>query len=519
MSRLAELGIAKRVALIVAAGIVALAALAVISLIGQRDLENHAENLRRLEAGHAALHHLDTRQSELKVDAYRSALGQDVSGDVADDVISATEAANAVEAVGLPADLTYAFAEVRQDVDAFSTFISGFVHDALADRTAAQGKLDEIAERNRAVDDKLSALNDQVQEVIFQAKADMASTSGRTEWLGRGVVLVGLILLIGLAIPLARSILRPVNRLAAVIGALSRGDLTQRTGITSRDELGLMAAGLDSALDSIRQSMSTIGANADALASSASRLSGVAGQIADGAGNTDLRTSSASAEAEEISRNVQTVAAGSEEMGLSIREISSNTSEAAQIAAVAVAESARATETVRQLGESSVEIGNVIKLITSIAEQTNLLALNATIEAARAGDAGKGFAVVASEVKDLAQETARATEDIGVRVNAIQQDTGGAVEVISRISEVIAKINDYQTTIASAVEQQTATTAEMSRSIGEVASGSSRIAANISDVSAASASAVEGVNQTRQASAEVARTAEELRGLVAAFRI
>ena len=150
-----------------------------------------------------------------------------------------------------------------------------------------------------------------------------------------------------------------------------------------------------------------------------------------------------------------------------------------------MAEAARATETVRQLGESSAEIGNVIKLITSIAEQTNLLALNATIEAARAGDAGKGFAVVASEVKDLAQETARATEDIGARVTAIQQDTGGAVEVISRISEVIAQINDFQTTIASAVEEQTATTGEMSRSIAEVANGSSRIAHNISDVAAA----------------------------------
>src|SRR5919112_2567384 len=137
MSRLAELGIAKRLALIVAAGIVALAALAVISLIGQRDLKDQAENLRRLEAGHAALTHLDTRQSELKVDAYRSVLGQDVSGDVADDVIKATEAADAVEAVGLPSDLTEAFAAVRPDVDAFSTFISDFVRGALADRTAA----------------------------------------------------------------------------------------------------------------------------------------------------------------------------------------------------------------------------------------------------------------------------------------------------------------------------------------------------------------------------------------------
>jgi methyl-accepting chemotaxis protein len=229
-----------------------------------------------------------------------------------------------------------------------------------------------------------------------------------------------------------------VRRIGEVIDALSRGDLTRRTGITTRDELGRMATRLDAALEHLRTSLRTIGVNADSLASAATELSAVSSQIAEAANDTSRQTVSASAEADQISRNVQTVAAGSEEMGLSIREISRNTSEAAQIAAVAVAEAARATETVRQLGESSVEIGNVIKLITSIAEQTNLLALNATIEAARAGDAGKGFAVVASEVKDLAQETARATEDIGAGVNAIQHDTGGAVEVIGRISEVAA---------------------------------------------------------------------------------
>jgi methyl-accepting chemotaxis protein len=130
---------------------------------------------------------------------------------------------------------------------------------------------------------------------------------------------------------------------------------------------------------------------------------------------------------------------------------------------------------------------------------------------------GKGFAVVASEVKDLAQETAKATEDNGTRVAAIQQDTSGAVEVISRISEVIGQINEFQTTIASAIEQQTATTGEMSRSIGEVAGGSHRIARNIADVSTAGATSAQGVEQTRQASNEVARTAEELRTLVGGF--
>ncbi|WP_436648354.1 methyl-accepting chemotaxis protein [Actinoplanes sp. URMC 104] len=500
-------------------GAVMLATLAAISLSGQNKLADQGWNVAHLQSGLAALNHLDTRQSELKVDAYRSALGQDVSGDVRDDVQSATEAADAVVAAGLPDDLARAFAADRQKFVDFGTFITSFV--AAADRNPAsvRGRLDEISERNNATDDALGALLDRVNADIATEQADMASTVTRTRTLSIVVALLGLALLIGLAIPLARSILVPVRTLGAVIDALARGDLTGRSGIRSRDELGRMAAGLDTALESIRGSLQTIGRDADALAGAAGELSAVAGQISEAAHRTDQQSATASAEADEISRNVQSVAAGSEQMGLAIREISRNTSESAQIAAIAVSEAARATDTVRQLGDSSAEIGNVIKLITSIAEQTNLLALNATIEAARAGEAGKGFAVVASEVKDLAQETARATEDIGTRVAAIQQDTGGAVEVISRISEVIAQINDFQTTIASAVEQQTATTGEMSRSIAEVANGSARIASSISDVSTASAEAVQGVEQTRQASDGVARTADELRALVGSFRL
>ena len=519
MSRLMEMGIAKRLSLLVVFGALALIGLTINTVAGQSRVVHEADQVRVLDEGLAALNHLDTRQSELKVDGYRAALGDDVTGDVADDVVSATEAADAVEAVGLPSDLAAEFAKIRPEVNSFGTFMADFVKSAGAGGTAAEANRTQIAEKNNVVDDLLGALNEKVTAAANQQRADMDSTVSRTNLITYITAGVDLLILIALSVPLARSILRPVRRLAEVIGALAKGDLTQRSGIKSRDELGQMAAGLDGALDSIHRSMSTIGENAETLASSSTELSAVAGQIADAANDTDRQTSSASAEAEEISRNVQTVAAGSEEMGLSIREISSNTSEAAQIAAVAVCEAAQATETIRQLGQSSAEIGNVIKLITSIAEQTNLLALNATIEAARAGDAGKGFAVVASEVKDLAQETARATEDIGSRVNAIQQDTNGAVEVISRISDVIAKINDFQTTIASAVEEQTATTGEMSRSINEVANGSGRIAANIADVSAASGSAVEGVNQTRQTSDEVARTAEQLRTLVGAFKL
>jgi methyl-accepting chemotaxis protein len=167
---------------------------------------------------------------------------------------------------------------------------------------------------------------------------------------------------------------------------------------------------------------------------------------------------------------------------------------------------------------SSAEIGEVIKVITSIAQQTNLLALNATIEAARAGEAGKGFAVVANEVKELAKETAKATEDIGRKIEAIQQDTSGAVSAIAKIGRVISRINEIQTTIAGAVEEQSATTAEMNRTVTEVARGSNEISSNIQAVAQAAGSTTQGASDTQLAAGELATMASELQALVSRFK-
>jgi methyl-accepting chemotaxis protein len=204
-------------------------------------------------------------------------------------------------------------------------------------------------------------------------------------------------------------------------------------------------------------------------------------------------------------------------MSASIREIAANATEAAGVASHAVGTAENATQTVSKLGASSAEIGEVIKVITEIAEQTNLLALNATIEAARAGEAGKGFAVVANEVKELAKETASATDDIGQRIIAIQGDARAAVIAIEEISEVIAKISDIQNTIASAVEEQTATTNEITRHVTEAATGANEIAASITGVAQAAHDTSSGAASTQVSARDLAALADELNRSVMRF--
>jgi methyl-accepting chemotaxis protein len=264
----------------------------------------------------------------------------------------------------------------------------------------------------------------------------------------------------------------------------------------------------------LKQIESALECTVQTLASSAQELTAVSQQMAANSEETATQASVVSAAAEQVSRNVGTVASAAEEMGASIKEIAKSTNEAARVATSAVKVAEKTNATVSKLGESSVEIGNVIKVITSIAQQTNLLALNATIEAARAGEAGKGFAVVANEVKELAKQTAKATEDIGRKIEAIQADTKGAVDAIAQIGNIIGQINDIQSTIASAVEEQTATTAEISRNVNEAALGSREIAQNVMGVAQAARSTTEGAANTKSSADELSRMAAELQSLV-----
>jgi methyl-accepting chemotaxis protein len=264
----------------------------------------------------------------------------------------------------------------------------------------------------------------------------------------------------------------------------------------------------------LKVTIDAVNQNAQALASSSEELTAVSQQMSSNSEETATQSNVVAAASEQVSKNVATVATSAEEMSASAKEIAKNATEAAKVATEAVKVAFETNKTVAKLGESSIEIGKVIKVITSIAQQTNLLALNATIEAARAGEAGKGFAVVANEVKELAKQTATATEDISGKIEAIQNDTKAAVTAIDQISKIINQINGIQNTIASAVEEQTATTNEIARNATEAAKGSTEISKNIANVSEAAKNTTQGANNTLTAATELSKLAADLKRVV-----
>ncbi len=322
------------------------------------------------------------------------------------------------------------------------------------------------------------------------------------------------------ALFLSRRVTVAIQSVLSRAEAIAEGDLTgEDLKVRSRDELGDLTTAINNMSGSLRRMILDITENAVQVASASEELNSTSQQITANSEETSAQADLVSRAAEQVSQNLQTIATGAEEMGISIKEIAKNATEAAKVATSAVRVAENTTTTVSKLGESSTEIGQVIKVITSIAQQTNLLALNATIEAARAGEAGKGFAVVANEVKELAKETAKATEDISRRIEAIQTDTKAAVEAITSISGVINQINEISSTIATAVEQQNATTNEMSRNVSEAAHGSSEITSNIAGVAEAAQGTTRGASDTQKASQQLVETSAQLRRLVEQFKI
>jgi len=367
------------------------------------------------------------------------------------------------------------------------------------------------------VKESLDAFAESARGEADLAVADVISSQTRARNLVLLVMLISGVILAVLSYTVARAIITPLAEVVRVADQVADGDLTERLEIETMDEVGQTSTALNKAFGQMGSAIKTIAENSRSLKGASEELTSVSHQMAASAEETSAQAMVVSASAEQVSHNVETVATGVEEMTASIREISDNAHDAARVATEAVEEAGNTAVTIARLDQSSARINDVTKAITSISEQTNLLALNATIEAARAGESGKGFAVVANEVKELARETASATEEIGARVEEIQNDTRSAVTAIGKIGTIVKRIHEIQNTIASAVEEQTATTNEISRSVTEVASGSSEIANSISGVATGTQDTASGASSAQNASQELAEMATQLKQLVEKF--
>ena len=388
---------------------------------------------------------------------------------------------------------------------------------------------------------------DQVETMQAEARTLFDTGSRKVVTVVVGISLVAAVLVVLSALFVSGRISRPVRNAVAVLQEMAQGDFTKQVEIAGNDEIADLGRALGTTSSTLRRTVQSIRDHAQTLAKSSASLTSVAQTLAGGAEETTAQSATVAAAAEEMSANMTTIAASSEqmsgnvktvaaaveEMTASIGEVARNAEEAASIAANAAKLASTSNQNIGQLGTAADEIGKVISVIQDIAEQTNLLALNATIEAARAGDAGKGFAVVATEVKELAKQTAEATEDIRKRIEAIQGSTGEAVQSIGEITEVIHKVNEVSRTIASAVEEQSITTKEIAQSVAQTASASStvsqgvaqsavashEISKNMVGVDTAARQTAEGAAQTQTAGQELSGLADQLQALVGQFKV
>jgi len=384
-----------------------------------------------------------------------------------------------------------------------------------------------IEKANPAFEELLRAIS-QYQDRSGQTLDNQAkSANARTRHLQFVVYLLvaSSILLMCLgSLALVRTISQSLRRLTGMIRDIAEGegDVTKRLEVSGNfvgDELDQVSRFFNLFMDKLQEILRGVVSHTNRLAGASQQLLDASQQITTNSGETAIQANAVSRVTQQVSQNLQSLSAGAGEMTSTIQSIAANTNEAAKVASTAVTTAQAANATVAKLGQSSAEIGLVIKVITSIAQQTNLLALNATIEAARAGDAGKGFAVVANEVKELAKQTAKATEDISRKITTIQTDTKGAVEAIGTISGVINQINDISATIAAAVEEQSATTNEMTRNASEAATGAGNISANIGGVAQAADGTSVHAQESQKAAQDLADIAAQLSSLMGRFKI
>ncbi|HEY0560069.1 MAG TPA: methyl-accepting chemotaxis protein [Frankiaceae bacterium] len=412
-------------------------------------------------------------------------------------------------------------ARVHDDLVAYNGFAdqaraaaqAGDVHQAL--NLVTVGNLEPSNDIMPTLDDATGRIDAAVAKDLRQVEHRQRVSA----IIGVGSSVLTVVALLLLYVGFRRGVLRPIaalrDRLAAI--ADGDGDLTRRLPEGRGDEFGVLASTFNRFVAGIQEVVGRVKLSADQVITATAALSRSSEALAAGTRETSAQAGELMRAAEDVSGQVELAAAGAEEMSAAIAEIAGGAARAARQGADASNLAAAAQDQVLRLGESSASISGIVQVISAIAEQTNLLALNATIEAARAGEAGKGFAVVASEVKELAGQTSQATADIGARVQDIQAEVAEAVGSITAIAHAVAQLGDHQTSIAGAVEEQTATTAEISRNVHHAAGSNATIAAGTGALTRAVETADEQVTGVREVSRTLTAVSEDLSRLVGRF--
>ncbi len=479
-SRLLALTVCATIALL------ALTAFAVWRFAGLSDALRAAENTNTAVHAHGEL---DMMHDALRADALAALATQDPAEiartrqDLAVHSGRMREQASILRALDLNSDARLQLDRVTATLDSYVHTVEQVVEQAASPPGGPAPALAGTAALDRSFRE-MEATNEALGAAIVRQGARASALAEGTRTSQRALIVISLIAAIALIAGgrmIGRRLVDQIEQTADVLRATADGDLRRRIerGPDERTELGVMMQSLNTSLDQITEMLGTVRTGSRELNDTASEVDQVANKLVANGKAASNETSNAAAAAAQASSNVQTVAAATEEIAATIRDVARNAQEAARVAAGGVEIARRSNESVSRLGVSSVEIGMVVDVITQIAEQTNLLALNATIEAARAGAAGRGFAVVANEIKELAKQTARATEEIRSKIGGIQRDTEAAVKDIGQISSVIGQIDGIQQSIASAVAEQATVTADIGRNIAEVAAAADTIARDV----------------------------------------